>query len=354
MAERERSSGASSLVAWDCDKPTEAILLSSLERLLSEHCSRSEVRRYESGESVSELWQLLEEHGYPNALLPEEAGGAALDLGGLRKLLLLLGKYLVPVPLADTMIARALLFDAGTAVPSGPIALLGAADPLRPQVLSAVPFANVAQHALLEDSENLKLLSLAAIELTSSGVRASYAAHLEWRHPPDVLASLPRCEVPLLCINAALRAALMVGIMTEILTMTLDYGNSREQFGRPISKFQVVQHQLTEMAEQLLGADMAVQLAFSGAARWPSLLRAAVAKQRASAAASRVAAIGHAVHGAIGLSEEYPLQLYTRHLYEWRLTEGSELYWAGQVGDACLSTSGDTLEFIRAHLAASA
>lgn len=332
----------------------EEILLSSLERLLRSHCTHNELRRYESGESVDTLWQLLEEQGYPNALLSEKAGGAALGLNSLRSILLLLGQYLLPVPLADTMVARALLVDGGVLPPTGRMVLLGAGDPAGAQILSAVPFANVAQHALMNGSEGLSLLSLAGAEVVSTGVRGSDAAHVSWPRPPDVAATLPQSEIPLASINGALRAALMVGAMRQVLAMTLDYANTREQFGRSIGKFQVIQHQLAEMAEHLLSADMAVQLAFSGGGRLPSPLLAALAKQRASAASSRLAAIAHAVHGAIGLSEEYPLQLYVRRLYEWRLADGSESYWAGQLGEQCLRASGDALEFIRGHLSADA
>jgi len=330
----------------------EEILLGSLERFLRSHCSHRDVRRYESGQSVDSLWQWLEEQGYPNALLSEEAGGAALGLSGLRSILLLLGQYLLPVPLADTMIARVLLVEGGVSPPTGPMVLLGAAD--YRQTLSAVPFANVAQHALMNSSEGLSLLSLAGAEVVSTGVRGSDTAHISWRHPPDTVATLPHSQIPLASINGALRAALMVGALHRVLAMTLDYANTREQFGRSIGQFQVIQHQLAEMAENLLSADMAVQLAFSGGDRLPSPMLAALAKQRASAASSRIGAIAHAVHGAIGLSEEYALQLYVRRLYEWRLADGSESYWAGQIGDECLRASGDVLEFIRGHLSADA
>jgi acyl-CoA dehydrogenase len=332
----------------------EEILLGSLERFLRSHCTHHDVRRYESGESVDTLWQWLEEQGYPNALLSEEAGGAALGLSGLRSILLLLGQYLLPLPLGDTMIARALLVEGGASPPTGPMVLLGAADYRSAQTLSAVPFANVAQHALVQSSEGLSLLSLGGAEVVSTGVRGSDTAHISWRRPPDVVATLPQSQIALASINGALRAALMVGALRQVLAMTLDYANTREQFGRIIGQFQVIQHQLAEMAENVLSVDMAVQLAFSGGDRLPSPMLAALAKQRASAASSRIGAIAHAVHGAIGLSEEYALQLYTRRLYEWRLADGSESYWAGQLGDECLRASGDVLEFIRGHLSADA
>src|SRR5258708_33518141 len=140
------------------------VVLGSLERLLRLDCRRRDVRRYESGESVDTLWQWLEEEGYPSALLSEESGGATLGLSGLRSILLLLGQYLLPVPLGDTMIARALLVEGGVSPPTGPMVLLGAADYRSAQTLSAVPVANVAQHALLDSSEGLILLSLAGGE----------------------------------------------------------------------------------------------------------------------------------------------------------------------------------------------
>jgi acyl-CoA dehydrogenase len=330
----------------------EEILLSSLERFLRSHCTRHDLRRYESGESVDTLWQSLEEQGYPNALLSEEAGGAALGLSGLGRILLLLGQYLLPVPLADTMVARALLVDGGVSPPPGRMVLLGTGAHARPQTPSAVLYAQIAQHVLMNSSEGLSLVSLAGAQVVSTGVRGSSTAHVSWSGPPEVVASLPLYDVSLASINGALRAAHMVGAMRQVLSLTLDYANAREQFGRSIGKFQVIQHQLAEMAEHVLSADMAVQLAFSSSSRLPAPMLAALAKQRASSASSRVAAIAHAVHGAIGLSEEYPLQFYVRRLHEWRLAGGSESYWASQLGEMCLRASGDALEFIRGDLSA--
>ena len=56
-----------------------------------------------------------------------------------------------------------------------------------------------------------------------------------------------------------------------------------------------------------------------GAARGRPRCACAVAKARTSEAAVTVAAIAHAVHGAIGITEEFDLQLYTRRLHAWRV-----------------------------------
>ncbi|WP_240464963.1 acyl-CoA dehydrogenase family protein, partial [Pseudomonas aeruginosa] len=74
-------------------------------------------------------------------------------------------------------------------------------------------------------------------------------------------------------------------------------------------------------------ARMAAQLAFQGSDALPGPLLAALGKARASQAVPQVADIAHAVHGAIGVTEECDLQLYTRRLREWRLAGGSESYW---------------------------
>ncbi|MCY1232193.1 hypothetical protein D9M68_670430 [compost metagenome] len=79
----------------------------------------------------------------------------------------------------------------------------------------------------------------------------------------------------------------------------------------------------------------------------PLRLAAAIAKARSSEAAQLVAASAHALHGAIGVTEEYDLQLLTRRLHEWRAAHGSEACWSMQVGEALLATEAAAVEFVR-------
>jgi acyl-CoA dehydrogenase len=84
-------------------------------------------------------------------------------------------------------------------------------------------------------------------------------------------------------------------------------------------------------------------------------LRAAAAKARAGEAAERVVAIAHAVHGAIGVTAEYDLQLLTRRLQEWRIDFGAAPYWHAQLGRALLAApAGTVLDFLLAELAPAA
>jgi acyl-CoA dehydrogenase len=149
-------------------------------------------------------------------------------------------------------------------------------------------------------------------------------------------------------LAAAISAALMVGALQAVQAMTLEYASTRKQFGREISKFQAIQHQLAVLAEETIAARMAAQAAFVGAPLAISPLRAGVAKIRAGRAAQNAAAIAHAVHGAIGVSQEYPLHHLTRALHKGRLAHGGETYWSALLGRWALSQEGDFNSLARA------
>jgi len=102
------------------------------------------------------------------------------------------------------------------------------------------------------------------------------------------------------------------------------------------------------MAEHVAAARMAAETAFASRARLPPVAACAVAKARTSEAAQLVASIAHAVHGAIGVTEEYDLQLSTRRLHEWRMAHGSETHWNRWIGRLFLASREPTaIDFIR-------
>jgi len=62
-----------------------------------------------------------------------------------------------------------------------------------------------------------------------------------------------------------------------------------------------------------------------------------------------MAALSHAVHGAIGFTAEFDLQLYTRRLHAWRQTAGSESYWHSVLGEELVDRHrGLAIDLIRA------
>ena len=77
-------------------------------------------------------------------------------------------------------------------------------------------------------------------------------------------------------------------------------------------------------------------------------VRVAVAKARTSEAAVEVAALSHSIHGAIGITAEFDLQLYTRRLHLWRQTGGSESRWHEVLGEALVEgQDGLALDLLR-------
>lgn len=152
-------------------------------------------------------------------------------------------------------------------------------------------------------------------------------------------------------LGAVVVAGQIVGALERALEMTLAFANDRVQFGRPIGKFQAIQHQLAVMAEQVAAARMAAQIGCQADGPLPHPARAAVAKSRTSEAAGIVAPMAHAIHGAIGITAELDLQLFTRRLHQWRAEYGSETFWNRELGRALLAShQALALDYLRAEL----
>jgi alkylation response protein AidB-like acyl-CoA dehydrogenase len=149
----------------------------------------------------------------------------------------------------------------------------------------------------------------------------------------------------LLRLGALARSAQMVGAMEAALELALLYVNDRVQFGRPIAKFQAIQHQLALCAEQVAAAGVALEAAAEavGAASGQSDFAVAAAKIRAGEAAGKVAEITHQVHGAIGFTHEYPLHRLTRRLWSWRDEFGTESDWSIALGRRVAAAGADAL-----------
>ncbi|MCW0197371.1 acyl-CoA dehydrogenase [Sphingopyxis sp.] len=304
------------------------------ERMLESLSPPATVRAVEAGGSADALWDGLAASGFLDALVPEERGGAGLPLAEAGALWQALGRHAVPLPVGETMLARALLDDA----PAGPIALATA----KPGAGIVVPFGRVARHVLLDIDGTLHLVEAAG---EPTGVPGSLAARMRWDAVPA--ASIGAAPAGgLRALAAILRAALIAGAADRLTAMTAAYAGERVQFGKPIGKQQALQQQMAVMAEDMVACRIAAQLGCAGAFP-PSLAAAATAKSVTSAAAVRLAATAHAVHGAIGISEEYDLQLYTRRLHEGRLADGSESYWNRLLGTARLGDPRGSVDYVR-------
>ncbi|WP_053119735.1 acyl-CoA dehydrogenase family protein [Pseudomonas sp. P1.31] len=321
----------------------------AIEKILSDLCTPARVRAVERGEGAQALWQALEEGGFLELLTPEIADGAGLSLESLAPIFLAFGRHALPVPAAQSIAARALMRDCPQAPPAGMLTLSGSARRQADGELCVphLAYGSRADFALVNLDGELLLLDCTQARRESDGVHGSLCATLYW---PDetVGPALGDNGAEIRMFNAAIHAASIAGAMERVLDMTLEYCNDRVQFGKAIGKFQAVQHQLSVMAEHVAAARIAAQLAFAGDHPVPELMTTAIAKARTSMAVPSVAATAHALFGAIGITEELDLQLFTRRLHEWRISEGAETYWNGLVGQALLAQPNvRACEFVR-------
>ena len=152
---------------------------------------------------------------------------------------------------------------------------------------------------------------------------------------------------PSLALLAVLAAVEIAGGGERLLEMSIAYANAREQFGKPIGRFQAIQQQIAVLAEQVVLVRVAAQ---AGCAQGlhPPVEAAAVAKSVASSAVPVMTGIAHAVHGAIGITAEFPLHRITARLHALRMAHGAESYWNRQLGRARLASPlVNSLDFVR-------
>jgi alkylation response protein AidB-like acyl-CoA dehydrogenase len=116
----------------------------------------------------------------------------------------------------------------------------------------------------------------------------------------------------------------MVGLAQGALDHTVRYVQEREQFGRPIGKFQGVQFQLAEMATDV----QASRLLVYNAARLKDagedfVIPAAMAKLHSSRTAAKVSSLAIDLHGGYGFTKEYPVEKLYRDAKIGTIYEGT-------------------------------
>jgi acyl-CoA dehydrogenase len=284
---------------------TDPLVAQAAADVFRRHCSPEVVRRAERDGGSRALWRELEESGLT-------AAGVSLPLAGAADVVRVAAGYAAPVPLAETVLVGWLR---GADAPAGPLTVVHR---------GRAPYGRVA-----------------AALLSGEGFVSPDEAGLE---PASNLAGEPldRVAVPdtagddVWRLGALVRAVQLVGAMERVLELTATYVEERRQFGVPLVRFQAVQQQLATLAGEVASAATAVE----HAVEFPGDVEVAAAKVRAGEAAAASAAIAHQLHGAIGMTDEHELGLYTRRLWSWRDDFGGEAEWARLLGGAVLRDPG--------------
>jgi short/branched chain acyl-CoA dehydrogenase len=118
--------------------------------------------------------------------------------------------------------------------------------------------------------------------------------------------------------------AQMIGLAQGALDHTIRYTQERRQFGKPISDFQAVQHQLARAATETEAARLLVyNAARLRDAGLPFLTEAAMCKLFSSEVAERVSSLAVNLFGGYGFVKDYPVEKLYRDAKIGQIYEGT-------------------------------
>jgi len=118
--------------------------------------------------------------------------------------------------------------------------------------------------------------------------------------------------------------AMSVGIARGALEDSLEYANQRQQFGRPIGKFQAIRWMISDMATEIDAARLLVfRAAFLEDKGLPFSKESAMAKLYASEIAMKATNKAIQIYGGYGYIKEYPVERYFRDVKLCQIGEGT-------------------------------
>ncbi|MFT5174832.1 MAG: alkylation response protein AidB-like acyl-CoA dehydrogenase, partial [Gammaproteobacteria bacterium] len=125
-----------------------------------------------------------------------------------------------------------------------------------------------------------------------------------------------------------------LGAMDQIMDLTKDYLNTREQFGKLIGKNQALQFRMVEMFYQVEESRSLLGWALRALDGDATQRRAAVSatKVKVGEAARFLGQQGIQLHGAIGMTEEFPIGHYYKRLESIRVMFGDPDYHLARFG----------------------
>lgn len=282
------------------------------------------------------LWKDLCQTGFHLLGVPEEAGGSGGSLRDLAVVVDLTAFHGARVPIVESaVLAGWLLAHAGLAVPDGLTvsSLDEASGRSRLSGRLRTPWARHADH-VVTTARHGDELSVAVV--ATDGLEIEFAENLAGE-PRDTLvlndvvavdAAPANIDTQALWRRGALgRSIQLAAAARAVLESTRRHVLEREQFGRPLARFQAVQQHLAALAAEVTAMSVSADAAVLAGDN----IAVAAAKATNSASAQVVAAIGHQLHGALGYSREHHLGTATTRLWAWRDEFGGESYWQDQL-----------------------
>ncbi len=303
----------------------------------------------------AKLWHTLEETGLARLTSTPDLGAGPAELAIVLRGL---AHHAAAVPIAETdLLGGWLAQQAGIAVSdSGPltVALAEKADVDGSRIVGVASEVPWAQDSTL-------LLAAKTRDGVYAGIPGRENVRVEPGHnlpgePRDRISfDLPIAELrrldssvdhELRLRGAWARCIQVLGALDAAAELSVSHTRERVQFGRPLSAFQAVQHQLAALAGDIERIRAATTLAVAAAADYGFSAAQVdyavmVAKVVAGRAVGPVTTIAHQLHGAIGATAEHSLWLATLRAQSWSTEFGSTGEHARSLGRMALVAAQD-------------
>lgn len=332
------------------------------QKLFANEVDKGQIEAVEKGLFPQALWEQVLESGFTQLFCKEADDGIEATWEDAYPIFYHLGYSQVPLPVAETAIARLILSAAGQALDTQrPICIAAKAQAklsrdgtgLLQGEIQSVKWAQHAQWCLVA----LSAQEIALFDLSARGVQVQAGTDtsnmpsdrvvLKGVQPHAVLSNpFTNLEDAIQTCGACARAVMMVGALEFALDQSVQYAKDRVQFGKPIGKNQAIQQQLALMAGEVAVACAAAYMACKD---MPNVNRLISEQAQFSVAAAKVCtgdavtngtSIAHQVHGAIGFTYEHALNFATRRLWAWRGDFGNATEWARLIGKAYAKQPG--------------
>lgn len=301
------------------------------------------------GRFDGELWRHLDEAGLTRLTSTPDVGAGPSELAVV---LYGVARHAGAVPLAETdALAGWLGQRAGIELPEGPLTVaIASADIDDPRITGTafdVPWAR--RCAILLAVRGPGGLRVGIPDADSVTVREHH--NLAGEPRDEVTFDIAADELRLVDQTVATelvrrgawsRCIQIVGALDAAAALAVDHTRQRQQFGRSLSAFQSVQQSLAGMVGEIETARAAVDLAVAAAADhgFSSVhtdIAVTVAKVAVGRAVEPVTTTAHQLHGAIGVTGEHPLGLFTMRALSWMSDYGTTNAFARALGRISLS-----------------
>lgn len=321
------------------------LLQDSVNRLLQKEFSVQKLMQTFDCEGGfdSDLWRQLFDLGIGTILVPEQDGGLGLELIDAAVVAEILGYHAMPGPYIGQLLTSYALAQSGSAeqkskwlpglMTGETIAALAFCEPgniAQPEqwtLEGGNTLSGVKTHVIGAHMADLFLVGLAGGELalvdrTSSGIdvelinsadRTRLASTVRFSGTPgESLGSGAGVTSRIRDALLILLAADAFGGASRCTEMALEYAQNREQFGTAIVNFQAIKHRLVDMSVEV---ELTKGLYWYAAHAFDSIPEesermAALAKAHITDCYMQVARDAVEVHGGIGFTWEYPLQVF--------------------------------------------